>query len=212
MGTLSTSGWLAALEGFALGGGLIIAIGAQNAYLIRQGVRRNRVFLVATICFISDALLIIVGATGIGAIVAFDEVFRNIAAWGGAAFLLIYGAKAAYAALHPEPMHWQNNSGAGQGAWKIVLTTLALTYLNPHVYLDTVVLLGGVAAQYEPDARLLFAAGAVGASGFWFYGLAIFSKKVAGFFQTEKGARFLDLVVCFIMWSVAISLVRGVIA
>ena len=140
------SHFLAALEGFAIGGGLIIAIGAQNAYLIRQGVRGERVFLIATLCFLSDALLIAIGAAGVGALIASDPLLRSIAAWGGALFLSIYGAKSARAVLNPEPMHWEANAVNPHGIWKIALTTLALTFLNPHVYLDTVVLVGGIAA------------------------------------------------------------------
>lgn len=199
----------AALEGFMLGGGLIIAIGAQNAYLIRQGVRGERVFFVATICFLSDALLIILGAAGVGAVIASDPLLRSVAAWGGGAFLIVYGAKSAYAVFKPEPMDWQAGDGPRRGIWKIALTTAALTYLNPHVYLDTVVLVGGLAAQYETQSRLFFTGGAVFASFCWFYGLAIGAIKAARFFRTERGAQILDITVCLVMWLVAGSLIKS---
>lgn len=205
---LMTNVW-AGFEGFALGGGLIIAIGAQNAYVIRQGVRGERVFFIATLCFLSDALLIVVGAAGVGAVIASDELLRSVAAWGGAFFLGVYGFKSAYGVFNPEPMELENADTGIQGIWKITLTTIALTYLNPHVYLDTVVLVGGVAAQYELVERLFFTGGAILASCIWFYGLALGSLKVARFFQTERGAQVLDGVVCLVMWFVAISLITG---
>lgn len=207
---LTSSLFLASLEGFALGGGLIIAIGAQNAFLIRQGVRGERVFLVATLCFLSDALLIIVGAAGIGSFIASDELLRSVAAWGGAFFLLVYGAKSAYGVFNPEPMESLNGNGTRRGVWPIVLTTVALTYLNPHVYLDTIILVGGVAAQYDDlQARLYFTAGAVIASCVWFYGLAVGAVKAAPLFQSVRGAQVLDGTVCLVMWMVGGALIKG---
>lgn len=207
--SFASTSLLAGLEGFALGGGLIIAIGAQNAYLIRQGVRGERVYLVATLCFLSDALLIAIGTAGIGAVIASDPLLRSIAAWGGAVFLITYGAKSAYAVLHPVPLDWQAGEDSGRGIWKIVLTTLALTFLNPHVYLDTVVLVGGVAAQYEAAERLYFTVGAILASALWFYGLAVGALRVAPFFQTNRGAQVLDGTVTLVMFAVALSLIKG---
>ncbi len=202
--------WFAALQGFAIGGGLIIAIGGQNAYIIQQGVRGQHVFLVTTICFLSDALLISAGAGGVGTLIAQNPTLRQVAAWGGAIFLGVYGAKSAYAVLRPNLDFGETSSGGGNGNLKrVIAATLALTYLNPHVYLDTVVLLGGVAAQYGPSDRLAFALGAIFASLLWFYGLAIAARKVAPFFRTEFGARVLDAVVCAIMWAIAGSLIMG---
>ena len=202
-----------ALEGFALGGGLIVAIGAQNAYLIRQGVLGERVLFIATLCFLSDALLIVIGTAGIGSLIASDQLIRSFSVWGGALFLSIYGAKSALAILNPRPLiHWKSDSSNPQGFWKIALTTLALTFLNPHVYLDTVVLVGGVAAQYDLTPRTYFTIGAILASCTWFYGLALFSLKVAPFFETKGGIRLLNGTVCAIMWIVAIFLIKSEIA
>ena len=204
---------IAALEGFALGGGLIIAIGAQNAYLIRQGVQGERVYFIATICFLSDALLIAIGTAGIGPLIASDQWLRSFAAWGGVLFLSVYGAKSALAIFNPKPLiYWGSDSTKLQGSWKIVLTTLALTFLNPHVYLDTVVLVGGVAAQYDVTLRTYFTLGAILASCTWFYGLAFFSVKVASFFEYKCGIRLLDGAVCAIMWMLASSLIKNEIA
>jgi|TARA_B110000238_G_C16042808_1_gene402630 L-lysine exporter family protein LysE/ArgO len=200
---------IAALEGFALGGGLIIAIGAQNAYLIRQGVRGEGVFFIATLCFLSDALLIAIGSAGVGSLIASDPLLRSIAAWGGALFLSVYVVKSALAVFNSEPMQWDVNAANPHGVWKIALTTLAMTFLNPHVYLDTLVLVGGIAAQYELTLRTYFTVGAIFASCIWFYGLAIFSVNVAPFFQTKGGARLLDGTVCAVMLLIAVSLIKG---
>ena len=202
-----------ALEGFALGGGLIITIGAQNAYLIRQGIREERVFFIATICFLSDALLIVIGAAGIGSVIASDQLLRNYAAWGGSFFLIVYGAKSALATFNPKPLiHRASIPANPRGFWKVALTTLALTFLNPHVYLDTVVLVGGVAAQYDEIPRTYFTLGAILASCTWFYGLAVLSAKAAPLFETKSGTRLLDGMVCITMWMVALSLIQNVVA
>jgi L-lysine exporter family protein LysE/ArgO len=202
-----------AFKGFALGGGLIIAIGAQNAYLIRQGIRGERVFFIATLCFLSDVLLIVVGAAGIGSMIASDQLIQNYSAWGGAFFLSVYGARSALAVLNPKPsVHFESGFANPRGVWKITLTTLALTFLNPHVYLDTVVLLGGVAAQYDEIPRTYFTLGAILASCSWFYCLAVFSEKAAPFFETKGGTRLLDGTVCVIMWVIALSLIKSAVA
>jgi len=200
----------ATLQGFAIGGSLIIAIGGQNAFVIRQGVRGEHVFLVATICFLSDALLISIGAAGVGTLIAQNIVVREIAAWGGAMFLFFYGAKSAFAVWRPTPMINDLPGDAANGNLnRIVLTALAFTYLNPHVYLDTVVLIGGIAAQFNVVDRMFFAAGAICASLVWFFGLAILARKIAPFFRTTFGARLLDILIWGVMWTVATSLVYG---
>jgi L-lysine exporter family protein LysE/ArgO len=202
--------WLAALQGFALGGSLIIAIGGQNAYVIQQGVRGRHVFLVATICFVSDALLISIGSAGVGTLIAADPTLRQVAAWGGAAFLAVYGAKSAYGVFRPNLNSDDDSAGISNGNLRrVLLTTLAFTYLNPHVYLDTVVLVGGLAAQYEVTERLFFTVGAIIASCLWFYGLAIGARQVAPFFKTTFGARVLDGVIWLVMWTVAATLIAS---
>ncbi len=198
------------IEGFALGGGLIVAIGAQNAYLIRQGVIGERVFFIATLCFLSDALLIVIGTAGIGSLIASDQLFRSFSAWGGAVFLCIYGAKSALAILHPKPLiYWKTDAANPLSFWKIALTTLALTFLNPHVYLDTVVLVGSVGAQYDSTSRIYFTLGAILASCTWFYGLALFAIKISPFFETRGGMRILNGAVCVVMWIIAILLIKS---
>lgn len=193
-----------ALSGFALGGSLIVAIGAQNAYVLRQGLKRQYVFTLATICFVSDALLIALGCAGFGSLVqAYPQAVR-IVTWVGAAFLIAYGLRAALAALKPQAL---DTAGAEAGSWrKAVLVCLALTWLNPHVYLDTVLLLGGIAGRYPAAERLWFGLGAVTASGVWFYGLGYGAGRLAPLFAKPLTWRLLDAAIALTMWIIAAML------
>jgi L-lysine exporter family protein LysE/ArgO len=196
---------LAAAEGFALGASLIIAIGAQNAFVLRQGLARAQVFLVAGLCSLADAALIALGAGAFAALVAALPALAAAAAWGGALFLLAYGARALLGALRPGRL--EAGGGAVRGAWKAAALTLAVSLLNPHVYLDTVVLIGSVAAQLAPAERLAFALGAMAASFAWFFGLALGARRLAPLFARPIAWRLLDLAIAGVMWSIAGALV-----
>lgn len=194
-----------ALPGFALGLGLILAIGAQNAFVLRQGLRRDHVLAVVLVCALSDAVLITAGVAGFGALAELVPGLETLMRYGGAAFLAVYGARAFLAA-------WRGGEAlqAGTGAGSLrraVLTCLALTWLNPHVYLDTVVLLGAVAAQY-PD-RLAFGAGAVTASFVFFFALGYGARVLAPLFRSPASWRILDAGVGVVMWAIAASLLAG---
>jgi L-lysine exporter family protein LysE/ArgO len=195
----------AAAEGFALGASLIIAIGAQNAFVLRQGLARAQVFLVAGLCSLADAGLIALGAGGFAALVAALPALAAAAAWGGALFLFAYGARALYGALRPG--HLEAGGGAVTGAWKATALTLAVSLLNPHVYLDTVILIGSVAAQLAPPERLAFALGAMTASFVWFFSLALGARRLAPLFARPIAWRILDLAIAGVMWSIAGALV-----
>jgi len=195
----------AALAGFALGFSLILAIGAQNAFVLRQGLRREHVLAVVLVCALSDAVLVSAGVTGFGALAEAVPGLERIMRYGGAAFLLVYGARAFLAA-------WRGGAvlEAGQGAGSLrraVLTCLALTWLNPHVYLDTVVLLGLVSAQYED--RLGFGAGAVCASFVFFFALGYGARLLAPAFRRPESWRVLDAGVGTVMWAIAVGLLTG---
>lgn len=189
----------AAVQGFALGGGLIVAIGAQNAYVLRQGLRRQFAFSVATVCFLCDVMLIGVGAGGFGSLVAAFPALTDAAAWGGAAFLAWYGARALRSALKPGALEADGEAKLVPGRSHAMLTALALSLLNPHVYLDTIVLIGGIAGQYASAERPWFALGAMGASFVWFYGLVIGARWLAPLFRKPAAWRILDLVICAVM-------------
>ncbi len=206
---------LSLLAGLGLGLSLIIAIGAQNVYVLRQGIRREHVLLVVLICAISDAILIVIGVAGLGALVHAVPWLIEGARWLGAVFLLVYGLLAARRAWRGGDEGLATNDDAADASKdaagprtvaSVALTALALTWLNPHVYLDTVLLLGSIAATHG-DARWLFAIGAVMASFLWFSGLGFGARYLGGWLQTPRSWRLLDAGVAVVMIAIAISLV-----
>lgn len=200
--------------GLGLGASLIIAIGAQNAFVLRQGLLRSHALAVAALCVAIDWSLIVLGAVGFGAIVARFPAFTNVAAWGGAAFLLLYGALTFRSAAKPGSLHAESPAGERDpGTLATALaTTLAVSLLNPHVYLDTVVLLGGVAAQYASAERIAFVVGACTASAVWFFGLALGARVLTPVFEREIAWRVLDVAIGCVMWFIAAGLVWGQLA
>ncbi len=212
--TLQDMTYSAFIAGLGLGASLIIAIGAQNAFVLRQGLLRSHALAVAALCVAIDWSLIIVGALGFGALVGRFPALTDIAAWGGAAFLLAYGALAFRSAYRPDVLHVETSPSARDTTTlsAALATTLAVSLLNPHVYLDTVVLLGGVAAQYPPAERVSFVLGAGVASSVWFFGLALGARVLTPLFDRPVAWRVLDIVVGCIMWWIAAGLVWGQLA
>jgi len=199
------------LQGFGLGAGLIIAIGSQNAYVLRQGLKRQYVFLICLLCALSDALLITLGVSGTGALVSNSETLLLIVRVGGALFLCGYAVRAALAAFKGEYLDVAEGRGEQVSLKAAVLTTLAFTYLNPHVYLDTVVLLGSIAGQFESQSRLFFGVGAVCASFIWFFGLGYGARWLAPLFRKPRAWQLLDATIAAVMLSLAFSLVMPLI-
>ncbi|WP_028934025.1 LysE/ArgO family amino acid transporter [Pseudonocardia spinosispora] len=187
---------LALAAGFGTGLSLIVAIGSQNAFVLRQGIRRDAVLLVVLVCIVSDAVLIVLGVGGVGAAIgAWPWVFTAVAVAGGL-FLLCYGALAARRAFRPSAMQL---TGEVAGSRRRALgTALALTWLNPHVYLDTVLLLGSVAAGHG-SLRWYFALGATLASVCWFVALGFGARLLSGFFTRPSSWRVLDGLVATTM-------------
>jgi L-lysine exporter family protein LysE/ArgO len=192
-------------KGLALGASLIIAIGAQNAFVLRQGLRREHVVPVVLVCAVSDALLISAGIAGMGAMVRQSPLLLKVVLYGGAAFLVWYGVSALRRAARPRGLHAA--AGAEALSWrKAVATALAFTYLNPHVYLDTVVLLGGIGGQQPAEQRVLFAVGAMTASFFWFFGLGFGARLLAPALARPSAWRVLDASIGAVMLWLALSL------
>jgi L-lysine exporter family protein LysE/ArgO len=200
------------ISGAALGASLIIAIGAQNAFVLQQGLRREHVFVVALICATVDATLITMGAAGFGSLVSASPALASVTAWGGAAFLFAYGLRSFRAALRHEVLHADAEVPAETGRGRVVAITLAVSLLNPHVYLDTVVILGSVAARYPVDERTWFALGAVTASFTWFFSLAYGARLLTPVFARPRAWQVLNVAIGAIMWWIAIALVLGQIA
>jgi len=193
------------LPGFALGLGLIVAIGAQNAFVLRQGLRRSHVFSVCLTCALSDAVLITAGAMGMGALSEAAPWIQPIARWGGAAFLMVYGAISLRTALlGGEGLKLSLADDAGRRG--VVLTAVALTWLNPHVYLETVILLGSISTEYA-EGQIWFVLGAISASFAFFFSLGFGARILSPVFSTPSAWRILDLLIGLTMWAIAASLV-----
>ncbi|MEU4384908.1 LysE/ArgO family amino acid transporter [Promicromonospora sp. NPDC023805] len=204
---------LTLLAGLGFGLSLIVAIGAQNAFVLRQGLRREHVAVVAAICAVSDALLYAAGGAGFGPLVERWPDAVEVMRWLGAAVVLGYGAMAARRAVRGDTKLAAAEDGAlgdrpGRRLRPVVLTTLALTWLNPHVYLDTVLLQGSVAATYGDD-RWLFTAGAMVSSIIWFCGLGYGARLLAPVLKRPGAWRVVDGVIALIMLAVAVSLLAG---
>ena len=194
-------------QGFGIGGGLIVAIGAQNAYVLSQAVRKNYLLTIPLICIACDAVLIAAGVSGVGTLVASNPRFTGLATWGGAVFLGWYGARAFWSAFKGASL--EADSEAAPSLKAAVLATLAVTLLNPHVYLDTILLLGSVSGQYSQTGRILFGAGAVSASIIWFLALSFGGQMLAPLFRRPLAWRVLDGLVGVVMWTIALSLVTN---
>jgi len=195
---------LSFLQGIGIGGGLIIAIGAQNAFVLSQGVRRNFPVQTAIVCSLCDATLILLGVTGVGSLVATHPILIQLATWLGALFLIWYGGRSFHSAIQGGSL--DPSAEAIPSRRKLLLATLALTFLNPHVYLDTIVLVGGFSGQLSQTERYLFGAGAMTASVIWFFSLSLGAGFLAPLFRKPIAWRFLDGFVCLTMWGIALSL------
>lgn len=193
----------AVLFGFVTALSLIAAIGAQNAFVLRQGIRDEHVLPVVTLCAVADLVLILAGIAGVGALITAHPALVTAARYGGAAFLIGYGLLAARRAMRPSTLTPAESAPARLPA--VLLTCLALTFLNPHVYLDTVVLLGTLANQ-RGEGRWLFGAGAAAASTVWFFGLGFGARRLAGLFAAPGTWRVLDAVIALTMLALGASL------
>jgi L-lysine exporter family protein LysE/ArgO len=189
--------------GFVASFTLIAAIGAQNAYVLRQGIRREHVLPVVALCTVSDIALISAGIAGVGALISAHPGALNIAKFGGAAFLIGYGLLAARRAWRPSSL--TPSESAPARLIDVLLTCAALTFLNPHVYLDTVVLLGALANEHR-DERWLFGIGAVTASAVWFVSLGFGARQLAELFAKPMTWRILDGLIATMMIGLGLSL------
>jgi L-lysine exporter family protein LysE/ArgO len=189
--------------GFIASFTLIAAIGAQNAFVLRQGIRREHVLPVVALCTVSDIVLIAAGIAGVGTLISAHPNALNIVKFGGALFLVGYGLLAARRAWRPSSLNPSDSAPAR--LVDVLLTCAALTFLNPHVYLDTVVLLGALANEHR-DGRWLFGVGAVTASAVWFFSLGLGARRLAGLFATPLTWRILDGLIAVMMLGLGVSL------
>lgn len=195
------------ISGFFLGLSLIVAIGAQNAFILRQGLLRQHVFILCLICALSDALLIAAGVAGLGTLISGSPSLILVVTIGGALFLFAYALIAFRRAWKPQAM-----VAAARGRSDLraaIAACLAFTFLNPHVYLDTVVLLGSLSGQYDGAARVAYGIGACLASFVWFFSLGYGARLLQPVFERPAAWRVLDILIGLVMCAIGVSLLRS---
>ena len=199
----ATSAHAPFLAGLLLGASLIIAIGAQNAFVLRQGLLQRHRFAVALFCALSDAALIAAGVSGLGAAIGQHPRALAVVACAGALLLIWYGIQALRRAFHPQVLAADAHADTGT-VWQVLATCAAFTWLNPHVYLDTVLLIGSLASAWPLlEPRVLFAVGAATASFIWFFSVAYGARLLAPLFRKPMAWRVLDVLIAVVMWSIA---------
>ena len=193
--------------GLAMGLTLIVAIGAQNAFVLRQGLRNEHIFAVCLACAVSDAALIALGVTSFRQIAQILPGIDPFMRYGGAAFLFVYGARSLLSAVRASgALGIAGQTGRGLGV--TLATCLALTWLNPHVYLDTVVLLGTISTRF-PGAQTAFAVGAMSASFLFFFSLGYGARRLRPLFEKPVAWRILEAIIGIVMFAIALRLVMG---
>lgn len=194
-------------QGLALGAAMILPLGPQNAFVMNQGIRRQYPLMVAGLCALSDLILICAGIFGGSAVLMQSPWLMALVTWGGVAFLLWYGFGALKTAFSQQ-LELANAEVLKQGRWRIIATMLAVTWLNPHVYLDTFVVLGSLGGQLAAEPKRWFALGTISASFIWFFGLALLAAWLAPRLRTAKAQRIINVVVGVIMWFIAFQLAK----
>lgn len=190
--------------GLGIGFSLILAIGAQNAFVLKQGLKRQHVFWVCLVCALSDSVLIYLGIIGFSQMIISFPMIVTLAKYFGALFLFLYGAKHFYAALQASALHpseLENDS-----LYTIIGLCLAFTWLNPHVYLDTVILVGSISVQFSQQ-RDLFAAGCMLASWLFFFALGYGARMLLPIFKSTRSWKILDIIIGLMMWTIALILI-----
>ncbi|MCS0045672.1 MULTISPECIES: LysE/ArgO family amino acid transporter [Vibrio diabolicus subgroup] len=199
------------LQGFGLGASMIIPIGAQNAYVLNQGIKRNHHLTTATICSILDMIFISLGIFGGGAILSQNEILLTSVTLGGIAFLSFYGLLSLKNAFKSDSESESKGEVVARGRRTVILGALAVTVLNPHLYLDTVVILGSIGGQFEGHDRIAFALGTMMASFVWFYTLSIGAAKLGPTLSKPRVKKGIDIAVAVMMFTIAYILASELI-
>ncbi|HHF0543044.1 TPA: LysE/ArgO family amino acid transporter [Vibrio alginolyticus] len=199
------------LQGFGLGASMIIPIGAQNAYVLNQGIKRNHHLTTATICSVLDMIFISLGIFGGGAILSQNEILLTSVTLGGIVFLSFYGLLSLKSAFKPESESESKGEIVARGRRTVILGALAVTVLNPHLYLDTVVILGSIGGQFEGHDRIAFALGTIMASFVWFYTLSIGAAKLGPTLSQPKVKKTIDIAIAMMMFTIAYILASELI-
>ncbi|MDD7425330.1 MAG: LysE/ArgO family amino acid transporter [[Actinobacillus] rossii] len=197
------------IQGFLVCGGLIIAIGAQNAFVLKQGLLKNNILPIILTCFACDFVLISLGVLGLGFIISESQAATVALAIVGAIFLFVYGARAFRSVYKGNAtLELTNDNNIQQSTWKAILATLAITLLNPHVYLDCFAIIGGIAGTIPADSKILFLAGALCTSLLWFFGLGYGARLLIPLFKRSITWRILDFSIGVVMWAIAFNLAK----
>lgn len=194
------------LEGLALAAGLIMAIGAQNAFVLKQGIKRQYLFLTAFTCFICDSILIVAGISGFGAIFRDLPILMLVLRYAGAAFLIVYGIRSFINVFRPHVLIASLENDLSRSWFKTLMALLAFTFLNPHTYIDTVLILGSVGAERPPNEILPFIMGSLTASFLWFFGLTYGASLLSPVFKNPRAWQILDTLTGCIMLGIAATL------
>jgi len=201
------------LKGMVLGASLIIAIGLQNAFILRQGIKNHHIFAACVTAIMVDVFLIGIGVLGFGYLIEQHPSLIDWITWGGAAFLFIYGLKSFISALKPKDISDENGINSARGmikegsAKEVVLIIMGISLLNPHVYLDTVILIGGLSASYGEIGKYYFGVGAMLASFLWFFALGYGARMLSPLFERPRAWQILDILIGLTMWAIAVSLI-----
>ena len=199
------------LQGFGLGASMIIPIGAQNAYVLNQGIKRNHHLTTATICSVLDVIFISLGIFGGGAVLSQNETLLTVVTLGGIAFLTFYGLLSLKSAVQTNKASESKRQVVERGRRAVILGALAVTVLNPHLYLDTVVILGSIGGQFEGQDRISFALGTIMASFVWFYTLSIGAAKLGPTLSRPRVKQGIDIVVAVMMFTIALMLINELV-
>ncbi|MCG8707585.1 arginine exporter ArgO [Brenneria sp. 4F2] len=195
------------LQGLLLGAAMILPLGPQNAFVMNQGVRRQYHLMIALLCSLSDVMLICAGIFGGSALLSRSSLLLGLVTWSGVAFLLWYGW-GAFRTAFSKDLTVVRAEVMKQSRWRIIATMLAVTWLNPHVYLDTFVVLGSLGSQFADGERGWFALGTVTASFLWFFALALLASWLSPWLSTPRAQRVINLFVGMVMWGIALQLAR----
>ncbi|EEX34895.1 lysine efflux permease [Vibrio coralliilyticus ATCC BAA-450] len=190
---------------------MIIPIGAQNAYVLNQGIKRNHHLTTATICSVLDVIFISLGIFGGGAVLSQNETLLTVVTLGGIAFLTFYGLLSLKSAVQTNKASESKRQVVERGRRAVILGALAVTVLNPHLYLDTVVILGSIGGQFEGQDRISFALGTIMASFVWFYTLSIGAAKLGPTLSRPRVKQGIDIVVAIMMFTIALMLINELV-
>lgn len=193
-------------KGFIMGAGLIIAIGAQNAFVLKQGIQRQHLFLTAMTCALCDGILIVTGVLGIGLLLTDYPILENGLRWGGFLFLVAYGLRSFINAARPQGLV-ATDTPVDVSKFSTFLIAAAFSFLNPHAYVDTFLLLGSIGAQHPDEQQIPFIIGAVLASIVWFFSLAFAASKLTPIFKNPRAWQILEIAIGLGMLGIAIGLI-----